>query len=310
MNVLFIDTVHPILQERLSEASYTCVDATTWSQEAILQALPSQEGVVIRSKFTINQAFFERARQLKFIARSGSGLENIDLNAAQKAGVHVFNSPEGNRDAVAEHAVGMMLSLLNNFQHGNQEVREGVWKREANRGRELKHLTVGIFGFGFMGKAIAQRLAGFGCRIIAYDKYAPIDSNLVESVSLEGFLKHADIATFHIPQTEETTYLLNAGFLNAFDKPVYIINTSRGKILKTSALIASLEAGKVLGAGLDVLEYESTSFMEVTAFPDDFKRLAARNDVLLTPHVAGWTTESYYKLSDVLADKVLNHFNR
>tara|TARA_Y100000782_G_scaffold115604_1_gene161424 strand:+ start:29754 stop:30713 length:960 start_codon:yes stop_codon:yes gene_type:complete len=311
MKVVFIDTVHPILENRLTAAGYECIDATTVEHNKVLTLLETANGVVIRSKFKLTKEVFDCATNLKFIARSGSGLENIDLNEAEKRGVKVFNSPEGNRDAVAEHALGMLLALFNHFLRGDAEVRKGIWQREANRGVELKEKTVGIIGYGVMGKAFAQRLKGFGCKVIAYDKYKTNYSDeFAKEVSLQHLLRYSDVVSLHLPLTEETNMMVNSGFLQAFDKPFYLINTSRGPILKTEALVQALENGKVLGASLDVLEYESTSFMELSEsqLPETFRKLVQFENVILSPHVAGWTVESYEKLSTFLADKILAEF--
>lgn len=311
MKVVFIDTVHPILENRLTAAGYECIDATTVEHNKVFTLLETANGVVIRSKFKLTKEVFDCAPNLKFIARSGSGLENIDLNEAEKRGVKVFNSPEGNRDAVAEHALGMLLALFNHFLRGDAEVRKGIWQREANRGVELKEKTVGIIGYGVMGKAFAQRLKGFGCKVIAYDKYKTNYSDeFAKEVSLQHLLRYSDVVSLHLPLTEETNMMVNSGFLQAFDKPFYLINTSRGPILKTEALVQALENGKVLGAALDVLEYESTSFMELSEsqLPETFRKLVQFENVILSPHVAGWTVESYEKLSTFLADKILAEF--
>lgn len=311
MRVLFIDTVHPILAKRLEAAGFECIDGTRWDPDTVLNGLEKADGIVIRSKFKITRGVLEKAPQLKFIARSGSGLENIDLNAAKERSIHVFNSPEGNRDAVAEHACGMLLMLLNKLYKGNTEVKEGIWDREGNRGCELKYRTVGIIGYGFMGQAFAQRLEGFGCRILAHDKYLNnFGSQQVEEVSLQTLLDESDVISLHLPLSPETHHYCDEDFFEAARKPIHLINTSRGSVLKTSALLKALDEGRVLGAALDVLEYESTSFMNLktTELPQEFQQLAAHEQVVLSPHVAGWTVESYEKLSAVLADKILSQF--
>lgn len=309
--VIFIDSVHSILFERLEAAGYVCEWKNNLNREDILAILPEYEGAVIRSKFKFDQEVFNATKNLKWIARSGAGMENIDREIAAQKGIACFNSPEGNRDAVAEHALGMILSLFNNLKRSDNEVRQGQWNREKNRGLELKGKTIGILGYGFMGKAFAERLKGFGVETIAYDKYKTDFGNAtVEEVSLEEFFKRTDILSIHLPLTEETHFMINSDFIEKFKKSIYVINTARGKNLDTKDLIRALESKRVLGACLDVLEYESISFENLKAeeLPEAFQYLKNSNQVILTPHVAGWTHESYFKLSDVLADKILEKF--
>lgn len=304
MKVLFIDTVHPVLQERMQLWGWDCIDATKWSRQEVLDQASDADGVVIRSKFTIDAEFIGAASSLKFIARSGSGLENIDLELAKSKGVHVVNSPEGNRDAVAEHWMGMVLSLFNNLTRANQEVKKGVWRREGNRGIELGERTVGIIGYGVMGSALAQRLQGFGCRVIAHDKYkSGFSSELVEEVSLEQLQREADVVSFHLPQSAETIAYFDSAFIEKMSHPFYMVNTSRGKVVDTASLLYGLKSEKILGACLDVFEQESSAFGMQFQDPQ-FNALCSYKNVLMTPHVAGWTVESYRKLSEYLADKL------
>ena len=307
--VIFIDSVHPILFERLEQAGYECHWKNELSRVEILDILPIYSGAVIRSKFKFDEAVFEQSSQLKWIARSGAGMENIDSKIAHEKNIQLYNSPEGNRDAVAEHCIGMILSLFNNLKQSDSEVREAKWNREKNRGLELKGKTVGLLGYGFMGKALAERLVSFGVKTIAYDKYkSNFPSSVITEVDLETFSKETEILSIHLPLTEETTYMIDYSFLNRFENNIYLINTARGKNIKTSDLVKALDNGKVLGACLDVLEYEKTSFEDLKKedIPADFQYLANSKRVLLTPHVAGWTKESYFKLSNVLANKILN----
>lgn len=311
MNVLFIDSVHPVLWEQLAARGVDCEDATSWDHSKVLDQIASYQGIVIRSKFPVNKAFFEKATQLKFVARSGAGLENIDLPAANAHGVKIFNSPEGNRNAVAEHALGMLLSLFNKLNQGHQQVTKGIWNREGNRGIELDGLTVGLIGFGNTGQRLARKLQGFDVNVLAYDEYHPSEGQYgVKAVSLQELQAQADVVSFHVPQTPETTYMFNEDFIAQNTKPFYLLNTSRGKVVDTKALVAGLKSGKVRGACLDVLEYESSSFTNFTdkKMPQPFTYLAQANNVLLSPHVAGWTVESYYKLSSVLFDKIAAEF--
>ena len=310
--VIIIDSVHSILAEKLEKAGYQCDWKTDLTREEILPLLKDYEGAVIRSKFKFDVEVFEASPNLKWIARSGAGMENIDQKEAEKRGVKCFNSPEGNRDAVAEHALGMILSLFNHLKRSDTEVRDGQWNREKNRGLELKGKTIGILGYGYMGEAMSKRLQGFGVKVIAYDKYKSNYSNeFVEEVSLETLFQETDILSIHLPLTEETTFMINESFINLFEKDIYLINTARGKNVETQALVSALKNGKVKGACLDVLEYEKLSFegLKADELPQAFQYLRQAENVVLTPHVAGWTQESYIKLSEVLAEKILKEFS-
>lgn len=311
MKVIFIDSVHPILNDRLTELGCDCSDYTNESREKIIADLHLFEGAVIRSKFKFTSDIFEKAPNLRFIARSGSGMENIDRIEAEKRNVICFNSPEGNRDAVAEHTLGMLLTLLNKIHTTDLEVRKGIWKREENRGIEIKNKTIGIMGCGVMGEAVAQRLSGFGCKIIGYDKYkSEINSKYINQVDLDTFKKETDILSLHFNYLEENHLFVDYEFLNSFHKNIYLINTSRGKNLSLEGLWKSIEDGKVKGACLDVLEHESTSFENVKfeSLPESFQNLLKSDKVLFSPHVGGWTHESYVKLSTFLAEKIEKEF--
>ncbi len=311
MQVLFIDTVHPILEQRLTEKGFSCIDGTSWSREKCIAELPKMDGVVIRSRFPMNEDFLKHGTQLKFIARSGAGMENIDLEYTEKHNIRCFNAPEGNRNAVGEHALGMLLSLFNNLKKGDTEVRQGIWDREGNRGIELDGKTVGIIGYGNNGGAFAKKLAGFDVKVLAYDKYKRNYGNqYAQAATMESIFMEADVVSFHIPQNEETIFLADETFFNTFVNSIYVINLARGKIVRTSALLKGLNSGKILGACLDVLEYESASFEKTISGDEnpDFKSLLASDKVLFSPHVGGWTVESYFKLSDVLADKIFQFF--
>lgn len=311
MRVLFLDIVHPILESMLVEKGFECVQNYSCTYNEALTLIPNYEGLVIRSRIPVDARFIDAAKALKFIARSGAGLENIDLKAAASANIEVFNSPEGNMDAVGEHAIGMLLFLFNKLNFADREVREGKWDREGNRGIELAGKTVGIIGFGSMGSAFAKKLSGFDCKILAYDKYktgyAP--SYVTES-TLESLKKESDIISIHLPFSEETDYFIDRDFIESCAKPFYLINTARGRHVKTSDLLTGLASTKVLGACLDVLEYEKKSFekLHFEDLPEDFKTLASLKQVVLSPHVAGWTKESYVKLSTFLADKIIAKF--
>lgn len=311
MRVLFIDIVHPILEERLTKKGFICIDGTEWTREKCLAEIDRFQGIVVRSRFPIDKAFLAAATNLKFIARSGAGLENIDLETAKKNDVICFNAPEGNRNAVGEHALGMLLSLFNNLCRGNTEVRQGVWKREENRGIELDGKTVGLIGYGNNGRAFAKKLFGFDVDVLAYDKYKKnYGDQFANAVSMEEIYQQADIISFHIPQNEETLFMADEAFFKKFKKPIYVINLARGKIIRTKELLKGLQEKRILGACLDVLEYEKASFEKTLAADDnpDFKALLKMENVIFSPHVGGWTHESYFKLSDVLADKVIEKF--
>jgi len=307
-NVIFLDTVHPILEERLTANGYNCIDATHLSLEAIQPLLKDAFGIVIRSRFTMNADFLQHAPNLKFIARSGAGMENIDEKYCEEREITLFNAPEGNRNAVGEHALGMLLALFNQLVKSDKEVRSGKWDREGNRGIELDGKTVGIIGYGNNGAAFAKKLRGFDVQVLAYDKYKTgFGNQFIKESGLNDIFENADIVSFHIPQNEETLFMANDAFFAKFKKPIYLINLSRGKIVQTSALVEALKNGKVLGACLDVLEYEKSSFESFfdQELPADFKYILESEKTILSPHVGGWTHESYFKLSDVLADKIL-----
>ncbi len=311
MKILFIDSNHPLLHETLIKAGNICDLNYDWSKEEIENNIHLYDGIVIRSKIKITPKIIDKATNLKFIARAGAGMENIDVSYAESKGIKCLHAPEGNRDAVAEHALGMLLSLFNNLCRANTQVRQGKWIREGNRGVELMGKTIGIIGYGNMGSAFAERLKGFGVKVLVYDKYKKNfgDDFIIES-TLDTIFEQADLLSLHTPLTEETHYLINDSFLNKFKKNIYIINTARGKSLNTADLVQNLKSGKVLGACLDVLEYEMTSFenLDITTLPHAFQYLIQSNKILLSSHIAGWTNESNEKISKVLADKILNSF--
>ncbi len=311
MKVLFIDTVHAILEQKLSAGGMECIEGYDWSRDKILAEVQHFDGIVIRSRTKIDKVFFQAATHLKWIARSGSGLENIDLEAAAAHGVTVFNSPEGNAQAVGEHATGMLLSLLNHLNRGDREVRTGIWRREENRGRELNALTVGIIGYGHTGSAFAKCLSGFGCVILAHDKYkSDFGTDQVKESTLDEVLATCDVVSIHLPLTAETRSLINAEFIRRCKMRPILINTSRGKIVDTSALVAGLKNNQLAGICLDVHEYETASFesLDTSSLPVPMQYLVASDRVIMSPHVAGWTEESYVKLSDFLAKKILAQF--
>jgi D-3-phosphoglycerate dehydrogenase len=309
--VLFLDSVHPVLSERLTRAGFQCIEAWERSKNDCLNLAGDAVGIVIRSRFTMNEEFLQFAPNVRFIARSGAGLENIDERYCRKRKISVFNSPEGNRNAVGEHALGMLLSLMNRLHTADQQVRNGIWDREGNRGEELDGKTVGIIGYGNNGSAFAKKLRGFDVKLLAYDKHKKgFGDHFVMECTLNALLKGADVISFHIPQNAQTLFMANDAFFDRIKKPIYLLNLSRGKIVETTALVRAMEAGKVKAAALDVLEYEKSSFESFfeQEMPQDMDYLLSSPRVILTPHVGGWTHESYFKLSNVLADKILAAF--
>lgn len=305
--VLFIDTTHPYLAEELTRIGFECHHYTGLSRPEILDQLGEYTGVIIRSKIKLDAEALNFATNLKFIGRVGAGMENIDLAAAESKGIICLNAPEGNRDAVAEHAMGMLLALLNHLLKVDAEVRQGIWIREGNRGTEIKGKTVALIGFGNTGTEFARRLMGFGANVIAYDKYKTGFSNeWVKEVSMDEVFNEADILSLHIPLTEETNYLINSEYINRFKKPFYLINTSRGQCVNTADLLDAIDKGNLLGAALDVLEIEKLSFenLDTSNIPETFKRLFHSQKVILSPHIAGWTHESNFKLAKSLVDKI------
>ena len=311
MRVLHVDSNHPILAQGLEDLGCSNEFDYEGSKEEILSKIDQYDGLIIRSRFTIDKEFIDRATKLKFIGRVGAGLENIYIDYAQAKGIVPIAAPEGNRGAVGEHSLGLLLNLLNKIQIADQEVRSGLWKREANRGVELDGKCVGLIGYGNMGKSFAKRLRGFDCEVIFYDLQQGIGDHNAEQVSLEELQEKADILSLHTPETPLTKGMINAAFLSAFAKPIYLINTARGSAIRTSDLMDALDSGKVLGAGLDVLEFEKKSFENFFSdrdMPEAFKKLIQSDKVILTPHVAGWTQESKIKLAQTIVNKVAAMF--
>ena len=309
MKILFIDTVHPLLKQELEKENHICDSAYNKSKTEIQQIISNYQGIIIRSRFKIDKQFIDCGSNLKFIARAGSGLENIDVEYAENKNIHCYNAAEGNRQAVAEHALGMLLSLFNNLNNADQEVRGGKWERERNRGIELAGKTVGIIGYGNNGSAFAEVLKGFNVKILAYDKYL---TNYPQKSSMETINKEADIISLHVPLTDETTYLVDDNFINRFVKNFYLINTARGKCVNTKNLVKALENKKIKGACLDVLEYEKTSFENLSkdGLTSDMQYLMNAKNTILSPHVAGWTVESNVKIAEVLANKFTSDFTQ
>lgn len=308
MKVLLLDKNHPLITEQLTAKGFSLDEDFTSSYDEVLAKIEGYDGIIIRSRIPVDQKFIEHAKNLKFIARVGAGMENIDVAFAQKSGVELISSPEGNRDAVAEQVLGMLLILMNRLFISSQEVKNGIWKREENRGEELLGKTVGLIGYGNMGKAVAKRLSGFGCKVIFHDILPNIADENATQVTLEILKKEADILSLHLPITDETHYLVNKKFISEMAKNFYFVNTARGKNVNTKDLVQAIKNGKVKGAALDVLEYEKSSFENLDGENEDLQYLLNSEKVIVTPHIAGWTIESKEKLAQVIVDKILRKF--
>lgn len=309
--ILFIDSTHPMLSQRLESAGYLIDFDFISSKEEIANKISDYFGIIIRSRFKIDKPFIDAAANLRFIGRVGAGMENIDVAYAESKQIHCISSPEGNRDAVGEHTIGLLLALSNHIVKANNEVKNGLWLREENRGFELEGKTIAIIGYGNMGSAFAKRLSGFNANVIAYDKYkSGFSSDIVTEATMDEVYEKADILSFHVPYTEETHYLFNKKYINKFKKSLYLLNTSRGKVVCIDDLTDALKSSKVLGAGLDVLEYEDISLKNAPKeqWTESMHYLANASNVILTPHIAGWTKESNIKLSTIIADKVIDIF--
>ncbi len=300
--ILIVDDLHPVFKERAVALGYDVDDRPEITRAETLAAVADYDGIAVRTKFRIDKEIFDVAPKLKFVARAGAGLDNIDIDIAKEKGIALLAANEGNMDAVGEHAVGLLLSLMNNFRKADIEIRNGVWDREGNRGYELKGKTVGIVGYGFMGQSFARKLSGFGVNVIAYDKYKTgFSDEFAREVSMEEIVKHSDVLSLHIPLTRETRQMVDDEYFFHFKKPIFFINTARGEIVNTKAVLSNIANGKILGAGLDVLEKEKFPTLVEQEWYDALK---TNEKVILTPHVAGWTFDSYRKISEVLADKL------
>ena len=309
MKILLLDSNHPLITEQLSAKGFLLEEDFTSSYDEVLQKINNYEGIIIRSRIPLDKNFLEKAKNLKFIARVGAGMENIDIEVAKILGISLINSPEGNRDSVAEHVVGMLLILMNRLFIASEEVKNGIWKREENRGDELLGKTFGIIGYGNMGRATAKRLSGFGVKVIFHDLLPNLQDEFAEQVSLEKLQQEADILSLHIPLDASTKYLVDEDFISKMKKNFYFINTARGKNLKTSALVEAIKQGKVLGAALDVLEYEKSSFENLETDNEDLAYLLKSDKVIVTPHIAGWTHQSKEKLAQFIVDKIVKEFS-
>lgn len=309
--IIFIDQPHRYLEDHLTELNFECLPLYQSSKEEIFEVLPESFGVVMRSRFKVDRTFIDKGINLKFIAREGVGLEHIDTKYAELKGIKVLYSPEGSRDTVAEHTLGLLLMLMNKLALADRQIRNGAWLRESNRGIEIKGKTIGIIGYGNMGSAFAQRLKGFEAKVIAYDKFKfGYADEYATEVDLETIFKESDIISLHIPYSEDNHYFVDSDFLSRFQKKIFLLNTARGMILKTSDLVEHLQSGKVLGAALDVLEYEETSFnfIDFETQPAPLHHLIQADNVVLSPHIAGWSVESKLGHARVLAEKITRLF--
>lgn len=312
MKILHLDKNHSLLVQQLAAAGHQNTENYAISKEETQRIIKDYDGIVIRSRFKIDREFLDAATKLKFIARVGAGLESIDIPYAEGKGIHLISAPEGNRNAVGEHTLGMLLSLFNKLNQADKSVKAGNWQREAHRGIELDGKIVGIIGYGNMGKAFAKKLQGFDCEVLCYDILDNVGDKNARQVTLKELQKKADVLSLHTPWTPLTDKMVDADFINAFAKAFYLINTARGKSVVTSDLVEALKTGKALGAGLDVLEYEKLSFENLftdkETMPEALRYVLQADNVLLTPHVAGWTVESKRKLSQIIVDKILAIF--
>ncbi|ASE63038.1 hydroxyacid dehydrogenase [Chryseobacterium indologenes] len=305
MKVLLLDKNHPLITEQLLAKNFILEEDFTSSYEEVCDKIKNYDGIIIRSRIPLDKKFLENGKNLKFIARVGAGMENIDIPVAKELGIQVINSPEGNRDSVAEHVVGMLLVIMNRLFIASQEVKKGIWKREENRGDELLGKTVGLIGYGNMGKATAKRLSGFGCKVIFHDILPGLADEFATQVSLEELKQSAEILSLHIPLTQETNGLIDEEFIAEMKNDFYFVNTARGKNVTTKDLVKGLKSGKVIGACLDVLEYEKSSFENLETENEDLKYLLESEKAIVTPHIAGWTHQSKEKLAQFIVDKIV-----
>ncbi len=311
MKILHLDTNHPVLIEQLNSLGFTNDEDYTSSKDEILAKINLYDGLIIRSRFSIDASFLEKGKNLKFIGRVGAGLENIDCSYTKNNGITLIAAPEGNRNAVGEHTLGMLLSLFNKLNKANGEIKKGQWLREENRGVELDGKTIGLIGYGNMGKSFAKKLRGFDVEVLCYDLKTAVSDDCCKQVSLRELQQKVDVLSLHTPQTELTKNMVNTNFIESFKKKFWLLNTARGNSVVTKDLVIALKSGKILGAGLDVLEYEKTSFENLFTndnIPKAFQYLINSNKVLLSPHVAGWTVESEKKLAQTIVDKIKSHY--
>ena len=311
MKVLHLDTNHPLLIAQFRKLGFQNDEDYTSSKAEIEKRIHEYNGIIIRSRFAIDESFLNKAVNLKFIGRVGAGLENIDTAYAKSKGVFLAAAPEGNQNAVAEHTLGMLLSLFNKLNKADKEVRHGKWDREGNRGIELDGKTIGIIGYGNMGKAFAKKLRGFDVEVLCYDIKGGVEDDNARQVGIMEIFQKTDVLSLHVPQTPLTLKMINTEFINKFHKPFWLLNTARGKCIVTENLVAALKSGKIIGTSLDVLEYEKSSFENMLndhKLPQAFQYLIQADNVLLTPHVAGWTIESKEKLAQTIVAKIKAKF--
>lgn len=311
MKILHLDTNHSILIQQLNSLGFTNDEDYTSSKAEIIAKIHLYDGLIIRSRFSIDASFLEKGKNLKFIGRVGAGLENIDCSYTKNNGITLIAAPEGNRNAVGEHCLGMLLSLFNKLNKANGEIKKGQWLREENRGVELDGKTIGLIGYGNMGKSFAKKLRGFDVEVLCYDLKTAVSDDCCKQVSLRELQQKVDVLSLHTPQTELTKNMVNTNFIESFKKKFWLLNTARGNSVVTKDLVIALKSGKILGAGLDVLEYEKTSFENLFTndnIPKAFQYLINSNKVLLSPHVAGWTVESEKKLAQTIVDKIKSHY--
>lgn len=312
MKVLHLDRNHSLITEQFEMLGFQNEEDYTSSKEEVLKKINNYDGIIIRSRFSLDASFLEKATKLKFIGRLGAGLENIDIDYAKSQDIFLAAAPEGNRNAVGEHTLGLLLSLFNKLHTADREVRSGKWDREGNRGLELEGKTVGIIGYGNMGKAFAKKLKGFDVNeVICYDLKGGVEDENARQVGIMELQQRSTVLSLHVPQTELTMGMINAEFIDKFHNPFWFLNTARGTCAVTQDIVEALKSGKILGAGLDVLEYEKTSFENLFAdneLPEAFQYLVNAKNVILSPHVAGWTVESKIKLAQIVVDKIKAKF--
>lgn len=304
MKCLIIDELHPSITSLLDGIGLAYDYLPEIEKDDVEEIISNYTGLILRSKLKLTRELLEKGVQLKFVARAGAGVDQIDQDFLDQRGISLINAPEGNRDAVGEHTLGMLLCLFNKLNTADLEVRKKVWLREENRGHEVKGKTVGIIGYGNMGKAFAKRLSGFECEVIAFDKYKTNYGNEhAREVNLAELQEKSDIVSLHMPLDDYNFYLFDDDYLNGFKKNIYLINLARGPVVPFATLANGLKSGKIIGAGLDVLENERLETLTPSQ-KEDFEYLSAQNNVLFSPHVGGWTFESYQRINEVLVKKI------
>lgn len=307
--ILILDKDHPYIIYKLRKEGFICDENYSDPIEKIIKIISLYDGIILRSRLKLNKNLLKKAKKLRFIARIGSGVENIDKDYVYKNRITLISTPEGNRDSVAEHAIAMLLSIMNHLFISNQEIRKGKWNRESNRGREIKGKTIGIIGYGNTGKAFAKKLSGFEATILCYDILPKLGDIYAQQVDMNTIFLKSDIISLHVPYTRKTKGMINEHFIKNFSKPFYFINTSRGGCVLTDHLVKALKNGKICGACLDVIEYEKCSFENFfhhQKLSKNFFYLIHSKKVILTPHIAGWTKESKYKMAQIIVKKILS----